>query len=207
MVGSPAFFIPLAEEIGVIDELGRRVFEQACQQLAVWHAAGHRLWISVNLAPAQLDAPDLCRELEHMVREAGIEPTDIKLEVTESSLNRDYAAAQRVLGELREAGFRLALDDFGTGFSSLSRIIRLPFSVIKLDRGFVSDCPGGPGAAVVSSLSDLAASLGMETVAEGIETAEQQAYVRAEGVQYGQGYYYAAPLYPAGFLEWLEATN
>lgn len=202
MVGSPAFFIPLAEELGLINALGRRVFDLACQWQAAWSRTGCAPWVSVNLSPAQLGEPDLAATFERQARAAGAQPDSITLEVTESSLNRDFDTVKRTLGELREIGFGLALDDFGTGFSSLTRIIRLPFTSLKIDRGFTSDCPDGPGAAVVSSVNDLAKSLGMRTIAEGVESDGHVDSLRREGVRFAQGYRYSRPLAPDDFAAW-----
>jgi len=196
----PERFIPVAEEIGLIHELGMWVVDAACADLAAWRGRGWQLWVSINLSPVQLREPTLVEDLVARVRAQGVEPSDIKLEITESALATEFDAVQTALQRLHEAGFRLALDDFGTGHSSLARVIRLPFDTIKVDRGFVWDCPEGAGAAVVASLADLARMLTMDAVAEGVETMTHESFLRDHDYKLVQGYYYAHPM-PAVEIE------
>lgn len=200
----PEVFIPLAEATGLIGPLGRWMFERSCEQLAQWRDAGRRLWVSVNVSPIQLANAALADELAAIAEGAGLRPETIKLEITESALTADDATITRVLTELREAGFTLALDDFGTGHSSLARLLRMPFRLLKVDRGFVIDCPDGPGAAVVSSLAAFSYRLGMQALGEGVETEAQETFLRAHGYRLAQGYRYAPPLPAADFATYYD---
>lgn len=201
----PDRFIPVAEEIGLIQELGLWVFDAACRDLAAWQRAGHDLWISVNLSPMQLDDPQLAEELARRAQSAGVECSRLKLEITESALAMQLDPMDHAIQQLRSAGFLLALDDFGTGHSSLARLIRMPFDTLKVDRGFVNDCPDGPGAAVVTSVSALANDLGMKLVAEGVEHAGHERFLCDHGYTLAQGYYYARPMTAESLSEHLAA--
>ncbi|WP_070988303.1 putative bifunctional diguanylate cyclase/phosphodiesterase [Halofilum ochraceum] len=202
----PDRFIPIAEETGLIHKLGLWVFEAACSDLAAWRRQGHDLWISVNLSPLQLDDPQLTEQLKQRTQAAGVDPSRIKLEITESALSTHINEVDYALQRLREAGFQLALDDFGTGHSSLARLIRMPFNTLKVDRGFVNDCPDGPGAAVVTSVSALAHDLGIELVAEGVEHDGHERFLREHGYTLAQGYYYARPMSAEALIEHMGAT-
>lgn len=202
----PDRFIPIAEETGLIHKLGLWVFEAACSDLAAWLRQGHDLWISVNLSPLQLDDPQLTEQLKRRTQAAGVDPSRIKLEITESALSTHINEIDYALQRLREAGFQLALDDFGTGHSSLARLIRMPFSTLKVDRGFVNDCPDGPGAAVVTSVSALAHDLHIDLVAEGVEHDGHERFLREHGYTLAQGYYYARPMSAEALTEHMGAT-
>lgn len=200
----PAVFIPAAEELGLIGQLDQVAFELAAETLSRWKTMAPDLWISVNVSPQQFTGQGFSGlKLEEAIV-AGLEPERTKIEVTESAIAGGGQELEQELQRLKEMGFSLALDDFGTGHSSLSRLIRLPFDILKVDRAFVADCPHGPGAAIVSSLSELASKLGMMAVGEGVETPEQEAYLRAHGYGLAQGYMYARPLSESRLLEFLE---
>ncbi|MBS3804972.1 MAG: EAL domain-containing protein [Oleiphilaceae bacterium] len=204
----PDFFIPLAEQLNLIDELGLWVFREACKTLKHWRDLSDRdLWMAVNFAPKQLKDSGLAERLTAITSEAGVKPEQIKIEITESGLIERADQVTELLHTLIAAGFKLALDDFGTGHSSLTRLIHLPFSVLKVDRAFVSDSPDGAGAAVVSSLASLAESLGLETVGEGIETETQEHFLSAQGYDLGQGYLYSRPISAGAFLELIGTAN
>jgi diguanylate cyclase (GGDEF)-like protein len=202
----PSVFIPLAEELGLMDAIGTRVFELSCRQLRAWlnEPGGAAIWISVNLAPQQLQDRDLPRRFTDIAAANGISPSQIKLEVTESAIEAGFEAAAQVIDELDQAGFILALDDFGTGHSSLSRLINMPFDVLKVDRSFVDQIPNNPGAAVVASLGQLAHSLRMQCLGEGVETEAHERYLRQRGYDLAQGYRYSEPLLPQAFSAWLR---
>lgn len=203
----PDLFVPLAEELRLIQPLGFWVFETACRALRAWQdETGRDLWVSVNLSPLQLHEPDLPRRLVDMAAQAGVAPTQVKLEITESALIEGFDMVAALLNELAEAGFPLALDDFGTGHSSLSRLIHLPFSLLKVDRAFVWDSPRGPGAAVVASLSGLAQSLALDALGEGIETEGHETFLRSQAYRLGQGFRYARPLAPEAFLGYIRGA-
>lgn len=203
----PDHFIPIAEEIDLIQKLGLWVFDTACRDLAAWLHEGHDLWISVNLSPQQLDDPQLSDTLARHAKAAGVDCSRLKLEITEGALTTHISEVDHALQKLRAAGFLLALDDFGTGHSSLARLIRMPFDTLKVDRGFVSDCPGGPGAAVVTSIHALAHDLGMKLVAEGVEHDVHERFLRDRGYTLAQGYYYARPIPAEALSERLAAMT
>lgn len=190
----PDRFIPVAEEIGLIYELGLWVFEAACHDLAAWRQRGWAIWVSVNLSPLQLTDPALTEKLVQRAQAAGVDCAQIKLEITESALSTHADEVAHTLEALSAAGFLLALDDFGTGYSSLARLIHMPFDTLKVDRAFVNDCPDGPGSAVVTSVAALADDLGMKLVAEGVEHEGHERFLLAHNYQYGQGYLYARPM-------------
>jgi len=200
----PNEFIPLAEEMGLMDHLGTQVFEQACRQLRHWqNRAGHEtFWVSVNVAPAQLRDPNLADRLIAITQAAGVSPACVKLEITESALAHGLDEISGVIEALASAGFTLALDDFGTGHSSLGRLIDMPFSVLKVDRTFVWQTPNGRGAGVVASLSQLSSYLELDPLGEGVETPTHEAYLRDCSYRYAQGYYYAKPMAAADFEAW-----
>ncbi len=190
----PDVFIPLAEELGLIGELGQWVIHHAVTEHVRRRGRTWPDWIAINLSPYQLHAEGFVRRTEDTVRAAGVDPQEICFEITESAIEADFDEIRGVLADLGGIGFSMALDDFGTGHSSLARVIQLPFTRLKIDRGFVNDCPNGPGAAVVSSLAQLTESLGMQGVAEGVETIDHERYLMSRGIRYAQGFRYARPM-------------
>jgi diguanylate cyclase (GGDEF)-like protein len=195
---SPASFIPLAEESGLIVPLGRWVLRTACRQARVWRMQNPGLVVSANLSARELQQPDLADSVQRILIETGLPPGGLKLEITETVLMRDADAAQLV--RLAELGVHLAIDDFGTGYSSLAYLSRLPIDTLKIDRSFVSRLGREPESdAVVRTIIALAHTLKLSVTAEGIETPEQAAQLRSLGAQRGQGYYFARPA-PAELL-------
>jgi diguanylate cyclase (GGDEF)-like protein len=201
---SPADFIPVAEETGLIVPIGRMVLERACVQIAAWDASGGPLAgisLSVNLSARQLPHPELLPNIETALRRARIAPSRLTLELTESTLMDEDAGPAETLAALRRHGVRLALDDFGTGYSSLSYLQRFALDEIKLDRSFTSGIGhGGSEDAITGAVLALASALGVPVVAEGIEHDHQAETLRGLGCTYGQGYLFARPA-PAIDLE------
>jgi diguanylate cyclase (GGDEF)-like protein/PAS domain S-box-containing protein len=195
---SPLLFIPLAEETGVIHEIGDWVLREACAQMGRVRAMlppGSDMTVSVNLSAVQLHGADLVARVTHILDESGLEPRDLVLELTESVLVDDVTQAGTVLGQLRTAGVRLAMDDFGAGYSSLRYLKQLPFDFIKLDRGLLDGVDRDPAAlALVDAVLGLLARLGLRTVAEGIETPAQLAVLESLGCELGQGFLITKPL-------------
>jgi EAL domain-containing protein (putative c-di-GMP-specific phosphodiesterase class I) len=204
----PDQFIPLAEETGSIVSIGGWVVWEACRQAKVWQErwpATPPLTIAVNLSARQLQHPGILDEVQAALAAAGLDPQNLVLEITETAIMEQLDAAITILTELRRLGVRLALDDFGTGYSSLSYLQRLPVDILKIDRSFVSGVAGGTeDSALARAIVTLGQTLGLEVVAEGVETAEQLAALRELGCQLGQGYYFARPLGPAAVDALLE---
>jgi diguanylate cyclase (GGDEF)-like protein/PAS domain S-box-containing protein len=196
MIG-PAEFVPFAEETGMIIPLGRWVLEEACRHaVALDQTPGGRgLDINVNVSAVQVARPDFPDEVARILKSTGLDPSRLVLELTESVLMDRDGAAVASLGRLRALGVRLAIDDFGTGYSSLSYLRELPIDILKIDISFVAALDTGREApAVVRSIIRLAGTLGLHTIAEGIERPEQAARLRTLGAEYGQGFHFAPPL-------------
>jgi diguanylate cyclase (GGDEF)-like protein len=195
---SPAEFIPIAEETGLVVPIGDWVLRTACRQAAAWRREfGSGLSVSVNLSARQLTRPGLAAQVMVALAEAGADPDDLVLEITEHGVLEDFAAAFRHLQEVRALGVRVAVDDFGTGWSSLSYLQRLPVDELKIDRSFVATLGvEGPSMAIVGSLVSLAHGLGLTVVAEGVETEEQLAELRRLNCDAVQGFLLARPAPP-----------
>ena len=197
---SPERFIPLAESTGLVVPLGRWVLHAACRHAALWardgtNAGTHWPYVSVNISGRQLEHATLVDDVAAAVRQAGIHPSLLLLEITESVLMHRADAALRTLHALKALGVRLAIDDFGTGYSSLAYLHRFPVDVLKIDKVFIDRFThGGSDAALGRGIVGLANSLGLQCVAEGIEHAQQAAQLRAAGCGFGQGFYFAKPL-------------
>ena len=196
----PDEFLTLADEMGLMNELGLLMMTQAARQLAEWlhrHAGAGKLFCSVNLSVGEIERPHLVEDVARIIKETGLPRGALKLEVTEGDIMRDTAHAAEVLTQLREAGASLALDDFGTGFSSLSYLARLPFDTLKIDRYFVLTMNKDEGSAkIVKSVVNLGRDLSLEVVAEGVENAELAGLLLDASCHYGQGFGYA-PALPA----------
>ncbi len=191
----PAEFIPLAEEGGLIVEIGRWVLEQAARQAVAWSAeAGRPIGMAVNLSPTQLADDDVVAIVQRVLDLTGLPARQLTLEVTEGVLVRDVDLVADQLQALRRLGVRIAIDDFGTGYSSLSYLRRLPADIIKIDRSFVQDLDtGGSSTTLVASIIELARSLHLEVVAEGVETAQQRDVLGELACSHAQGYLFGRP--------------
>jgi diguanylate cyclase (GGDEF)-like protein len=191
-VVSPAAFVPIAEETGMIVPLGEWVLRQACREAARWP---HALRVSVNLSPVQFRSGDIDATVIAALRDAGLDPHRLELEITEGVLLQDNASTLAILHRLKDLGVRIAMDDFGTGYSSLGYLRAFPFDKIKIDRAFVADLAVRPDAlAIVRAVTTLADSLDMSTTAEGVETEEQLAHLREAGCTEVQGYLISRPV-------------
>ncbi|WMR34059.1 putative bifunctional diguanylate cyclase/phosphodiesterase, partial [Metapseudomonas otitidis] len=192
----PDLFIPLAEQNGSIIPIGEWVLDQACHQLRDWHDQGfNELRMAVNLSTVQLHHTELPRVVNNLLQVYRLPPRSLELEVTETGLMEDISTAAQHLLSLRRSGALIAIDDFGTGYSSLSYLKSLPLDKIKIDKSFVQDVlEDEDDATIVRAIIQLARSLGMQVIAEGVETPEQESYIIAQGCNEGQGYLYSKPL-------------
>jgi EAL domain-containing protein (putative c-di-GMP-specific phosphodiesterase class I) len=199
----PIEFIGIAEETGLILQLGEWVLRTATRQASRWQD----LQVSVNISPAQFRQPDLVQVVDNALRESGLAPQRLELEITESVLIQQPDAAAKLLDDLKKLGVRVAMDDFGTGYSSLSYLQRFHFDKIKVDRSFIGAIGIEPSAAaIVRAVINLASSLGMLTCAEGVETDEQLAALRSEGCSEVQGYLFGKPM-PAREFEMMYGAR
>jgi diguanylate cyclase (GGDEF)-like protein/PAS domain S-box-containing protein len=203
---SPAEFIPVLEETGLIVQVGEWVIRRACEDLKAWLAAGLAVGpVAVNLSARQFRMQDLDARIKALVQAAAVDPALIELEITESQLMQDPEHAIRVMRSLCDAGMRIAIDDFGTGYSSLSYLTRFPIGALKIDRSFVADVNQDPSdATIVRTIIEMAHSLGFTVVAEGVETEEQATFLRLLRCEHAQGYLFARPM-PAADLAKLFA--
>jgi diguanylate cyclase (GGDEF)-like protein len=194
----PEKFIPIAEETGLIIPLGKWVLDEACRQMSRWQQLSptdEPLAISVNLSGKQFMQPDLLAQIKAVLRETGLDPRSLKLEITESVVMDNVETATRTLEQLRALGVELSIDDFGTGYSSLSYLQHFPVSTLKIDRSFVSRITESGGTAqIVRTIMNLAQNLGMNVVAEGVETERQREHLRTLECEFGQGYYFSKPM-------------
>jgi diguanylate cyclase (GGDEF)-like protein len=189
---SPAEFIPVAEETGLIVPLGEWALREGCRQLGEWGDDG--LHLAVNVSPRQFFDPGLRDSVRGILAETGLEPARLTLEITESLAMSEAGGALETLRALKALGVRIAIDDFGTGYSSLSYLEALPVDTIKIDRSFVGRLYQPETRSVVTAILQLAETLGLEALAEGIETAEQEAVLAELGCEFGQGFFYGRPL-------------
>ena len=202
---SPAQFIPIAEDMGLIGGFGHWALQVACRDAKRWEDRGYPVQVSVNLSARQLDRPRIAEEIAEVVADARLDPGQLEIEITESGVMRNPAQATARLRELRDQGVSLAIDDFGTGYSSLSYLRTFPLSTLKIDRSFVKDLPADEDAAALTAgIIGLAHRLRMKVVAEGVETLEQLGYLRANGCDEIQGYYLSKPITADEMSRFLE---
>jgi diguanylate cyclase (GGDEF)-like protein len=200
---APADFIPVAEETGLIVPIGQWVLNEACAQVRQWQidSPSHRsLSLSVNLSARQVAQPDLLQRIKDALETSKLNPHCLKLEITESVVMENAEAAAQMFKQLRSLGVQLSIDDFGTGYSSLSYLHRFPLNYLKIDRSFVMRLTTDNDNAIVRTISTLARNLGMEVIAEGIETEEQYQQLKMLGCEYGQGYLFSHPVNKEGVL-------
>jgi EAL domain-containing protein (putative c-di-GMP-specific phosphodiesterase class I) len=192
----PARFIPIAEETGLIVELGRFVLRTACAQNRQWQDDGRQhLVVSVNVSPRQFLHDNFVDMVADVLRETGLEPCYLELEITESMVMEDAPRLIRMLGELRQLGVQTSIDDFGTGYSSLSYLRRFPVHRLKVDRSFIIDVTTNPeDAAIVRTIIALGHNLGLKVIAEGVETQAQLEFLRRNDCDEVQGYCFSKPI-------------
>ncbi len=194
----PLDFIPVAEETGMIRELGWWNLQEACRQISAWNQCRNGsppLTMSVNLSVKQFLQANLVEEIGKLLQKLGLPPDILKLEITESTVMADPTGAVEMLSRIKSLGVKLSVDDFGTGYSSLSYLQRFPLDTLKIDRSFTEAIgQGGDSMEIVRTLLPMAKSLRLNVIAEGVETAEQLAILRKLNCEYAQGFYFSEPL-------------
>lgn len=200
---NPGEFIPLAEYLGLINPIGNHVLRQACLALKSWNESGHPYYkVNVNLSVVQLMQTDIAETIADIVRETGINPRNLTLEVTESLAINDMTRMKKIMGDIKKIGVRIALDDFGTGYSSLNHIREIPLDVIKVDQSFVTDLANDQYAqAFIRMIGELASALGVKVCVEGIESADQFKVLEDMNVRMVQGFYFDRPMPREDFEE------
>jgi diguanylate cyclase (GGDEF)-like protein/PAS domain S-box-containing protein len=208
---SPMDFIPVAEESGQIVSIGQLALEEACRQMMRWQEqfpSDPPLFVSVNLSSRQFTEPRLIEQVKQILDETGLAPRSLKLEITESVVMQNIDTATEMLRQLRSLGVQLSIDDFGTGYSSLSYLHRFPIDTLKVDRSFVMRmADNNENSEIVRTIMMLAQNLGMDVVAEGVETREQLSLLRELGCQYGQGYLFSKPVGADGAVRIVAETR
>lgn len=196
----PDAFVPMVEETGLMDALGRWVFQAACEQARTWSDQREKLYLSINLSVHQLLRPRLADDLALIMEASNTPPALLELEVTEGAMMTDPLRTERIIRDLSERGLSIALDDFGIGYSSLSRLKHLPISTIKIDKDFVLGLPNDPAdRTMVRSIVQLAENLGVRSLAEGVESARHHDILRRIGCHFGQGFHFGRPCSSAEF--------
>jgi EAL domain-containing protein (putative c-di-GMP-specific phosphodiesterase class I) len=191
----PTQFVPIAEDSGLIVQIGRWVLREACRQARAWNDAGRPMAVAVNISAIELRDPDFLDHVCAALRESRLEPRYLELELTESVLMQHAEPTAFVLQALRDIGVRIAIDDFGTGYSSLSYLQKFPVDTLKVDRSFIHEISFNPDyAPIVSAVISMGKSLNHRVVAEGVETGDQLAFLQARQCGEGQGYYFSPPL-------------
>jgi len=193
---SPADFIPIAEETGLIFPLGRQIIKRACTEIAELHTQGYpEIRVAINISGKQFQDASLLNQIQNVVDETGIDPEKINIEITENIAISDVESALHMIEELKHMGIHTSIDDFGTGYSSLAYIKRFKSHILKIDKSFIDDIPEETGdRAIVQAIISMSHAVGMKVVAEGVETKAQVEYLKAVGCDYIQGYYYSKPL-------------
>ncbi len=208
---SPLRFIPLAEESGMITELGAWVLREACRQMQTWRSNEQfppTATMSVNVSARQFDRTNLTDTVQQILTDTGLPAELLELEITESTVMRSPEGSVQILHQLRELGIRISIDDFGTGYSSLSHLKRLPLTKLKIDRSFVSDIPADVNdVAITRAIIALARNLSLEVLAEGVETLEQKNFLLREGCHTVQGFLFAKPMPAAECEQYIRGLN
>ncbi|MBD3611851.1 MAG: EAL domain-containing protein, partial [Hydrogenovibrio crunogenus] len=206
---SPAKFIGIAESTGLIIPLGREILLQACQQWLAWQQQGLTLErISVNVSTVQLMHSGFVQSVAQVLEETGLDPKHLELEVTESFLLQNEQEGIAVLHALKALGLSLSMDDFGTGFSSLSYLKKLPLDQLKIDQSFIRSLPHDKeDLAIVDAIIAVGLAVGVEVIAEGVETEAQMEYLHKKGCQLGQGYGFSRPIQQQEFLQWCQTFH
>jgi len=206
-VVGPSRFVPVAEDSGLVGQIGDWVLRAVCRQIRQWQSEGLTLAVAVNVSARQFQQADLADLVVSVLSETQVPARLLEIELTESAVMHDAEASVVALERLKSFGVQISIDDFGTGYSSLSYLKRLPLDVLKIDQSFVRDISSDPNdAAIVRAIITLARSLGMKVIAEGVETEAQLAFLNAYGCQYAQGYMFGQPMAPEEFAKFARAN-
>ncbi len=201
----PGQFIPVAEESGIIVPLGLHMLREACRQAQAWHEAGHDLNVSINLSPRQFRDQNLLGDIDAILRETGVTPASIEFEITEQAVIEHEETALAILTRLHALGCRISMDDFGTGYSALYYLKKFPIGIIKIDRSFIMELPENRDSiAIVTAIIAMARSLGIKSLAEGVETEAQRDFLRTADCDEVQGYLFGRPLPADAFAQRLR---
>jgi EAL domain-containing protein (putative c-di-GMP-specific phosphodiesterase class I) len=205
----PGQFVPIAEESGLIVPIGEWVLTEACRQAREWLDQGlPPVRVAVNVSALQFLAKDFFTNVRSALHSTGVTPQNLELELTETVLMQDAESAVETLYSLKALGVQLAVDDFGIGYSSFSYLRKFPLDCLKVDRSFINDiAPGSDNATILSALISIGKSLNHRVVAEGVETQEQVHYLRGQGCNEGQGYFFSHPVMAHKFAEFLESHS
>ncbi len=205
----PMEFIPVAEECGLIAQIGEWALREACTQNRQWHEQGLlNVPVAVNISALQFQAGNLNDLVRRTLQDTGLPPQYLELEITEGIVMKEAESNIVTLGSLKEMGVLLSIDDFGTGYSSLSYLNRFPVDSLKIDKSFISDITENPGsAAITRTIITMSDSFGLNVVAEGVETAEQYAFLKKNGCDEIQGYYFTKPLSAEEFSEYVASQR
>ncbi|MEP6368134.1 MAG: EAL domain-containing protein, partial [Marinobacter sp.] len=205
----PDRFIPLAEETGLIIPIGEWVLEEACKTAVEWKdITGRNIGVSVNVSPRQFRDPHFTDAVMQALGNSGLAAEQLELEITERLILDNSIETAEILRLLDREGIRLSVDDFGTGYSALSYLKSYPFDTLKIDKSFVQDVMKEPeDASLVRAIINMAHSLGLRVIAEGVEDESQTHFLKAEGCDFSQGYFYSRPLPATEFEEWLKTNQ
>jgi EAL domain-containing protein (putative c-di-GMP-specific phosphodiesterase class I) len=204
---SPGRFVPVAEETGLIAEIGQWALRAACLEAKAWNKAGYAVNVAVNVSPGQFKQRKVWLAVRAALERSGLKPSQMVLELTESMLMENADESIEMLNELKEMGVRLAVDDFGAGYSSLTYLSKFPVDELKIDQSFVKGLPEQrQSAAIIGAVVGLARELDLKVVAEGVESKAQLDYLRVRGCDQYQGYLCSRPVPPAPFLQLLQRS-
>jgi EAL domain-containing protein (putative c-di-GMP-specific phosphodiesterase class I) len=206
---SPNEFIEIAEETGTIVSIGYYVIEEACRAYMRWKELGYKLdTISVNVATIQFREDDFVDKVKDIFAKTGMNPSNVEVEITERFIMEFSIQKLSIIQELRDLGCHISIDDFGTGYSSMNYLKKLPLDTIKIDKSFIDDVPSNTHDIVVTkAIIALSKNLGYQVIAEGIETQEQEEFLKENGCDIGQGYYFAKPMSEDGLIEFFKSKG
>jgi EAL domain-containing protein (putative c-di-GMP-specific phosphodiesterase class I) len=205
---SPQRFIPIAEAAGLIGDIGEWVAQEACRQYQAWLKENLNVTIAINVSPLQFRQAGFADKIHDLIKSTGLPPGALQIEVTEGAVMESVDEAVEILTKIKQLGVKVALDDFGTGYSSLSRLSTLPLDKLKVDQSFVRQIETDLASrAVTETIIPLGRSLNLEVIGEGVESEQALSYLRAQGCDQGQGYWFSRPLPAHDFATWCQQNQ